>query len=111
MKQACLQHISAAVSIQVHRACQNLVVCLHTGSLNADDSSAVGDLPPNIESISWAYSTRSIYGWGNTGNEQKATAGWLAALPVFEPHWQVHMSCCAMPCTAALYILRCHVLC
>lgn len=64
----------------------------HQGSLNADDSSAVGDLPPNIKSVRWAYSTRSIYGWGNTGNEQKATAGWLAALPVFEPHWQVLMA-------------------
>ena len=23
------------------------------------------------------------------GGQQRPTAGWLAALPVFEPHWQV----------------------
>ena len=60
----------------------------HTGSLEADDSSAAGDLPPTVKSIKWAYSTRPIYGWGDTGVDQKSTAGWLAAMPVFEPHWQ-----------------------
>ena len=33
------------------------------------------------------------FGWGDEGSEQKATAGWLAALPVFEPHWQVYLNC------------------
>lgn len=29
-------------------------------------------------------------GWGSTsGPTQKATAGWLSVLPIFEPHWQV----------------------
>ncbi|KAL0323831.1 UNVERIFIED_CONTAM: Tocopherol cyclase, chloroplastic [Sesamum calycinum] len=36
-----------------------------------------------------AYSTRPDYGWGNVGSKQKSTAGWLAAFPVFEPHWQI----------------------
>jgi hypothetical protein len=38
-------------------------------------------------------------GWGDSptaaarpegGTSQKATAGWLSMLSVFEPHWQVH---------------------
>jgi tocopherol cyclase len=34
-----------------------------------------------------------LAGWGGgPGQKQQATAGWLAALPVFEPHWQVLMS-------------------
>lgn len=60
------------------------------GALDSDDATAAGELPPNVKSIKWAYSTRSIYGWGDSGTGQKATAGWLAALPVFEPHWQVN---------------------
>lgn len=67
------------------------VLCL--GSLESDDSSAAGDLPPTVKSIKWAYSTRPVYGWGDAGADQKATAGWLAALPVFEPHWQVPCLC------------------
>ena len=60
-----------------------------TGSLESDDSTAPGDLPPTVKSIKWAYSTRPVYGWGDSNADQKSTAGWLAALPVFEPHWQV----------------------
>lgn len=44
------------------------------------------------KTIKWAYSTRPIYGWGDIDRNQRATAGWLAALPVFEPHWQVCMA-------------------
>ncbi|KAH7443105.1 hypothetical protein KP509_02G019700 [Ceratopteris richardii] len=45
-----------------------------------------------MKSIRWAYSTRPIFGWGDVLATQKATAGWLAVLPVFEPHWQVCMA-------------------
>jgi len=45
-----------------------------------------------VPTARWEYSTRPIYGWGDSGKEQKATAGWLAALPVFEPHWQICMA-------------------
>lgn len=45
-----------------------------------------------VPTARWEYSTRPIYGWGDVGAEQKATAGWLAALPVFEPHWQICMA-------------------
>ncbi|DBA67375.1 TPA: hypothetical protein ACH3X2_001667 [Trebouxia sp. C0005] len=64
----------------------------HQGSLESDDSTAAGELPPTVKSVKWAYSTRPIYGWGDTGTDQKSTAGWLAAMPVFEPHWQVLMA-------------------
>jgi tocopherol cyclase len=45
-----------------------------------------------VPTAKWEYSTRPTYGWGDKGGEQKATAGWLAALPVFEPHWQICMA-------------------
>ncbi|KAG5562556.1 hypothetical protein RHGRI_005327 [Rhododendron griersonianum] len=45
-----------------------------------------------VKTARWEYSTRPIYGWGNVGSKQKSTAGWLAAFPVFEPHWQICMA-------------------
>lgn len=33
-----------------------------------------------------------MYGWGDVKSKQKSTAGWLAAFPVFEPHWQICMA-------------------
>ncbi|KAI3898942.1 hypothetical protein MKW92_040316 [Papaver armeniacum] len=45
-----------------------------------------------VKTARWKYSTRPVYGWGDVGSNQKATAGWLAAFPVFEPHWQVCMA-------------------
>ncbi|KAL3655661.1 Tocopherol cyclase, chloroplastic [Castilleja foliolosa] len=44
-----------------------------------------------VKTARWAYSTRPVYGWGNIDSKQKSTAGWLAAFPVFEPHWQICM--------------------
>ena len=42
-------------------------------------------------SVSWCYTIAPKLGWGG-GSEAKqySTAGWLAALPVFEPHYQVN---------------------
>lgn len=45
-----------------------------------------------VKTARWEYSTRPIYGWGNVDLKQKSTAGWLAAFPVFEPHWQMCMA-------------------
>lgn len=45
-----------------------------------------------VKTARWEYSTRPVYGWGNVGSKQKSTAGWLAAFPVFEPHWQICMA-------------------
>ena len=78
-----------------HTAVLQHAFVMYAGSLESDDSSAAGNLPPTVKSVKWAYSTRPIYGWGDTGADQKSTAGWLAAMPVFEPHWQA----CFLPVT------------
>jgi len=41
----------------------------------------------------WCYNVRPLMGWGGGASaRQFSTAGWLAALPVFEPHYQVLMA-------------------
>jgi hypothetical protein len=43
-----------------------------------------------VDNCSWSLTLQPIYGWGDTSaRSQKATAGWLSVLSVFEPHWQV----------------------
>ena len=44
------------------------------------------------KTVRWAYRTRPMYGWGDVVSQQRATATWLSALPVFEPHWQICMA-------------------
>ena len=44
-------------------------------------------------SVSWCYAVEPRMGWGGrAAAKQYSTAGWLAALPVFEPHYQVVMA-------------------
>ncbi|CAK9883268.1 unnamed protein product [Sphagnum jensenii] len=50
------------------------------------------DFAKTVQHAKWEYTTVPVYGWGDKGGTQKATAGWLAALPVFEPHWQICMA-------------------
>jgi tocopherol cyclase len=40
----------------------------------------------------WQYSIKPIYGWGNSGQIQQSTAGWLSFLQIFEPGWQILMA-------------------
>lgn len=40
----------------------------------------------------WDYTIETMYGWGNLGQKQQSTAGWLSFLPIFEPGWQVLMA-------------------
>ena len=61
---------------------------VHAGSLVADEAGAPGDLRSTVQSAKWAFSITPLDGWGARAGKQQATAGWLAALPVFEPHWQ-----------------------
>ncbi|KAM2544478.1 hypothetical protein FF1_016951 [Malus domestica] len=61
----------------------------HQGSIRDDGRS---DYVETVPTARWEYSTRPIYGWGDVGSKQKSTAGWLAAFPVFEPHWQICMA-------------------
>lgn len=64
----------------------------HQGSIIDNTAGASGDLKSTVASCRWAFSVRPIVGWGDVDGPQRATAGWLAALPVFEPHWQVLMA-------------------
>ncbi len=40
----------------------------------------------------WQYNIQPIYGWGNQGNLQQSTAGWMSAMQIFEPGWQILMA-------------------
>jgi tocopherol cyclase len=40
----------------------------------------------------WCYRTQPIYGWGDPHRLQQSTGGWLSALPIFEPGWQILMA-------------------
>jgi tocopherol cyclase len=56
---------------------------LHQGSLKN---------PYSGQSCRWCYRTQPLYGWGNPHQSQRSTAGWLSALPIFEPGWQILMA-------------------
>ena len=47
---------------------------------------------PTNSYCSWQYEIKPIYGWGNTGNVQQSTAGWLSYFQIFEPGWQILMA-------------------
>jgi len=47
--------------------------------------------PLRQETVAWSYTLEPVYGWGNPGFPQ-STGGWLSALPIFEPGWQVLMA-------------------
>ena len=59
------------------------------GRIVAQHGSAGGQPESSVASAEWDFRVEPQFGWGDPGGKQKATAGWLAALPVFEPHWQV----------------------
>lgn len=40
----------------------------------------------------WDYQIQPIDGWGPRGRSPQSTAGWLSALPIFEPGWQILMA-------------------
>eukprot|EP00195_Chlamydomonas_chlamydogama_P014697 CAMPEP_0202899352 /NCGR_PEP_ID=MMETSP1392-20130828/7616_1 /ASSEMBLY_ACC=CAM_ASM_000868 /TAXON_ID=225041 /ORGANISM="Chlamydomonas chlamydogama, Strain SAG 11-48b" /LENGTH=470 /DNA_ID=CAMNT_0049585515 /DNA_START=249 /DNA_END=1661 /DNA_ORIENTATION=+ len=65
------------------------------GSIVSDETGASGAPYSTVPSCSWNVRIRPVSGWGPTGGSatgQKATAGWLSVLSVFEPHWQILMS-------------------
>ena len=65
----------------------------HQGRLRADAATAGPGPPSSVPDCAWAFSVTPRAGWGGgAAGKQRATAGWLAALPVFEPHWQVLVS-------------------
>ena len=40
----------------------------------------------------WQYEIQPVYGWGNSEQLQKSTAGMVSFLPIFEPGWQILMA-------------------
>ena len=48
--------------------------------------------PATKKYCSWCYKIEPRDGWGDRFSPQKATAGWLSFLPVFDPGWQVLMA-------------------
>ena len=48
--------------------------------------------PVSNEYFRWEYRIEPIYGWGNIGQAQQSSAGWLSSLPIFEPGWQITMA-------------------
>lgn len=68
--------------------CLEICQCCHI----FESSNARSDYVRTVNTARWEYSTCPIYGWGDVGSKQKSTAGWLAAFPVFEPHWQICMA-------------------
>lgn len=62
------------------------------GRIVASEAATAGPPMSTVPSCRWAFSVRPEAGWGDAGARQRSTAGWLASLPVFEPHWQVLMA-------------------
>jgi tocopherol cyclase len=48
--------------------------------------------PSTGDVTAWAYSTEPVYGWGQLGESQQSTAGWLSQFQIFEPGWQILMA-------------------
>jgi tocopherol cyclase len=48
--------------------------------------------PGTGSSARWDYQIQPIYGWGNLGEPQQSTAGWLSEWQIFEPGWQILMA-------------------
>lgn len=63
----------------------------HQGNIVAAEEGASGELPSTVRSCRWEFSIEPRSGWGPE-DKQQSTAGWLSALPIFEPHWQVLMA-------------------
>ena len=64
----------------------------HQGNIVACEEGSSGKLESTVDKCSWEFQIEPSSGWGDFQGRQRSTAGWLASLPVFEPHWQVLMS-------------------
>jgi hypothetical protein len=46
-----------------------------------------------VQAVEWDFTVKTEIGYGSSSSsESKSTAGWLSALPVFEPHYQILMA-------------------
>jgi tocopherol cyclase len=67
----------------------------HAGSLTSAGESEDGPWSgkKSAREISWDITVTPLRGWGGgEGANMVSPAGWMTALPVFEPHWQVTMA-------------------
>lgn len=64
----------------------------HQGAMVNRPDTCPGDLTGSVPHMEWDFAVEAVSGWGDDAGPQRATAGWLATLPVFEPHWQVLVS-------------------
>lgn len=48
--------------------------------------------PGSGQTARWQYAIEPLDGWGNRGETQQSTAGWLSQLQIFEPGWQILMA-------------------
>ena len=65
------------------------------GKVDGHDGTLGGVLPNQGEPgyCEFDLTIQPLCGWGSkSSKQQKSTAGWLASLNVFEPHWQVTMA-------------------
>ncbi|GLC34906.1 hypothetical protein PLESTF_000216600 [Pleodorina starrii] len=66
---------------------------MHVGRMVSLETGAAGPPLSTVPNASWSMTIKPKAGWGDTSSRtQKATAGWLSVLPLFEPHWQVTMA-------------------
>lgn len=64
----------------------------HQGRIVSREAGVVPGPAPSVASARWDFQVTPRLGWGSPGQRQLSTAGWLAAVPIFEPHWQVLMA-------------------
>ncbi|KAL6775750.1 TCY1 [Auxenochlorella protothecoides x Auxenochlorella symbiontica] len=64
----------------------------HQGRIVSREAGVVPGPAPSVASARWDFQITPRLGWGSPGQRQLSTAGWLAAVPIFEPHWQVLMA-------------------
>ncbi len=80
---------------------------LRQGALRADSATAGPGPASGVPRASWAFSVKPRAGWGGGSDaQQRSTAGWLAALPVFEPHWQARCGLCSTRRQSPVWRLR-----
>lgn len=65
-----------------------LTATRNRGRLQASDAAA-----SDVTAVEYDFDIKPLMGWGGSRFErQYSTAGWLAALPIFEPGYQIIMS-------------------
>jgi len=93
---------AAAHALELSLTCANgeYFSVANEGSRHAGWLTSVGELEDGpwgrgraARDVRWDITVTPVRGWGGgRGAKMVSPAGWLTALPVFEPHWQVTMA-------------------